>query len=167
MKMFEIVAPGASPRECAVDIEQVILGAEGRGRRKTIVPITGAGTSYRAARTDSGVVLARGNWPEDGRCLCVVNTRGEYDRHRHYGVFDAKGINILAEGWDAFGEAGNLGSQPHVLVTVEDGAEFRLNSKYASHWYRWLNGEWLVESTSQRKARLAIEALDRGEVEWL
>lgn len=168
MKLYIIKYPADLPTQAPTDLAEIRLGSEGRGRTLTVVPVMGdAGDSYRPARTPEGLVLMRGDWPEDGRCLCVINTQGAYDRYRSYGLFDASGVIALAEGYHAFGEAGNLGSQTHVLAVIEDGAEFRLNSKYASHWYRWLGGQWLVESPSQRKARLAIESVARGEVEWI
>jgi hypothetical protein len=99
--------------------------------------------------------------------LAVVNTVGQYDRFRSYGIFDAQGIETLVTGYIAFGDAGRINGGEEVLAIVSSGAEFRLNSKYASTWYRWTGMEWIVETPAERDARLALQKVEAGEGEWL
>ena len=118
-------------------------------------------------KTDQGIVLVRGNWKPEERCLIVINAVDAYDRYRSYDVHNAKGLQIIASGTYAFGLAGGVNSGPEVLAVADPGAEFRLNSKYASHWYRWDGKEWVMETPEERKARLALQEIEQGGGEWL
>lgn len=80
---------------------------------------------------------------------------------------DAQGIHPIVSGTIAFGDAGRVNGGEEILAIVNPGAEFRLNSKYASSWYRWTGKEWLVETPAERKARLALQKVEAGEGEWL
>jgi hypothetical protein len=148
-------------------VESISIGERGRGRSEGIIPIIGEGPEVRAKKTDEGVVLVRGNWDDEGRCLAVINAVGAYDRYRSYGVFDAKGVQVVMSGTIAFGQAGRTNSGEEVLAILEPGATFRLNSKYASTWYLWTGTEWQVESPEERKARLALQKVEQGGGEWL
>jgi len=173
MRIFQISSPGAKPAEMKLEgegdepITEIVIGERGRGRSQGIVPIFGDGHGFRAKKTPEGIVLVRGTWPDEDRCLAVINTVGSYDRSRSYRLFDAQGIETLMSGVIAFGDAGRVNGGEEILAIVNPGAEFRLNSKYASTWYRWTGTEWVVETPAERKARLALQKVDAGEGEWL
>lgn len=168
MKFFEVSTPGTAP--VLVDLaeaDEVRLGESGRGRELVVIPITGTGSEVRAKKTDKGFVLVRGDRGDEGRCLVAVQTAGEYDRYRSYRLFDAKDVEVVTTGFTAQGSAGGIGRYPHHLLLATEGAEFRLNSKYQEHWYRFVGGQWLLESPEQRNARLALAAVAAGEGGWL
>lgn len=175
MKLWRVTYPGETPKLVSLDKEdgplcELSLGETGRGRRNVVIPIMGnSGENVRVKVTrDTGYVIVRGDWPEkDDRCLAIINTVGSYDRYQKYGIFDASGVKELISGQYAFGAAGRVNGGPETLALVEPDAEFRLNNKYSSTWYRWTGREWVVESPSERKARLALEAVKVGEGEWL
>ena len=169
-KLFS-VRPGGDPAEIAFENDQneIVIGGEGRGRRATTIPVVGEGAFFRPKQAGESVVLVRvgAEATAPARCLVVVNTVGGYDRSRNYGLFDVKDVKAIAEGWCAFGAAGRTNGGPVVLAIAEPGAEFRLNSKYASHWYRWNGEAWIYETPSRRAARLALEEVEAGGGEWL
>ncbi len=172
MKLYQIEYPGSAPSHLGLDTEagplsEVRLGEAGRGREEGIIPIIGEGPDVRVKKTDDGVVLVRGNWDDEGRCLAVINAVGGYDRYRSYGIFDAQGVEAILSGTIAFGQAGRTNSGEEILAIVAPGATFRLNSKYASTWYMWTGTEWQVESPEERKARLALQKVEQGGGEWL
>lgn len=169
MKLFEISTPGAAPVLVNLaEKDEVRLGESGRGRELVVIPITGTGSEVRAMKTDRGLVLVRGDWGDgDDRSLVAVQTAGAYDRYRSYALIGAKGVEIVATGYTAEGSAGGIGRYPHHLLLATEGAEFRLNSKYEEHWYRFVGGAWLVESPDQRNSRLALAAVAAGEGGWL
>lgn len=166
MKLYDIAHPGAVPVLCENNTE-LTMGECGRGRTETTIPITGNGTEYRAKRTENGIVLVRGDFLPETRCLVTVNTVGGYDRYRRYGILDAKGVETIAYGTIAFGDAGRTNGGTVELVIAEQGAEFRLNSKYASTWYTWTGEEWMTETPEKRNARLALAEVEQGGGEWL
>lgn len=173
MKLYQIGSPGSSPALMKLENEEgkplanIVVGESGRGRNEGIIPIIGEGPEVRAKKTDEGVVLVRGNWDDEGRCLAVINAVGAYDRYRSYGILDAQGVQTVVSGTIAFGQAGRTNSGEEVLAIVSPGASFRLNSKYASTWYAWDGKEWQVESPEERKARLALQKVEQGGGEWL
>jgi len=173
MKLYQISSPGSSPALMKLETEEgqpvahIAVGERGRGRDEGIVPIIGEGPEVRAKETDEGVVLVRGNWDNEDRCLAVINAVGSYDRHRSYGIHDAQGLQTVLSGTIAFGDAGRTNSGAEVLAIVSPGATFKLNSKYASTWYTWTGTEWQTESPEERKARLALQKVEQGGGEWL
>lgn len=174
MRIWRITAPGAAPALLKLETEEgkplqrIVLGERGRGRREVIIPISGDGPEVRAKKIDSSIVLIRGNNIEEDRCLAVINTAGQYKKYKDYRVFDAVGLEIIATGYIAWGEAGGTEGGEEVLAIISSGASFRLNSKYTSHWYYWTtqNG-WSMESPEEREARLALLKAEQGEGEWL
>jgi len=173
MKLWRIAGPGAAPQLVPLIVEgepvvEVAIGEAGRGRSRVVVPIYGDGPEIRAKRTGDAVVLVRGSFPAESRCLVVVNPVGEYDRYRDYRLYCPDGsVEVLSSGTIAFGQAGRTNSGEEILAVVTAGTEFRLHSKYASHWYRWDGESWRLETPEARKARLALEAVQAGEGEWL
>lgn len=173
MKLYQISSPGSIPALMRLETEDgkpvanIVIGESGRGRSEGIIPITEEGSEIRAKKTDGGVVLVRGNWDGDSRCLAVINTVGAYDRYRKYEIFDAQGVQTVVSGTIAFGDAGRVNSGEEVLALVEAGAFFRLNSKYSSTWYTWTGEEWQVDTPEERKARLALQKVEQGGGEWL
>jgi hypothetical protein len=172
MKIYQI-GTGSKPEEIKLEMEDgkpvtsISIGEQGRGRDLGIIPIVGQGTEIRAKQTDKGVVLVRGSWPREERCLAVINPVGEYDRSRSYQIHKAKGIQTIMTGTIAFGQAGRTNSGDEVLAIVEPGATFRLNSKYASMWYTWTGKEWTTETPEERDARIALAEVENGEGEWI
>jgi len=169
MKLFDISSPGANPETLIPEDGRIVLGETGRGRSQVIVPVTGHPYrgEYRAQRTEEGIVLVRGDFPPEERSLWRINTTGEYSRSRSYGLRDATGVTTLARGVFAFGDAGKTGSGDDILAILEPGAEFRLRSKYASHWYRWDGRVWTLLTPEERQAELALAASLHNEGEWL
>lgn len=172
MKLYRIASPGAIPVLVELEtkkgpVKNIFIGECGRGRNERIIPIIGEGPEVRAKKTDEGVVLVRGDWAGEERCLAVINATGAYSRWRSYGIFNASGLEKIMTGTIAFGAAGRTNSGEEVLAIVSPCAEFRLNSKYASTWYFWTGAEWRVESPEKRKARLALEKVEQGGGEWL
>lgn len=173
MKLYNIDSPGSSPALMKLDTEDgkpvasIAVGEYGRGRSEGIVFIIGDGPEVRAKKTDEGVVLVRGNWDDDGRCLAVINAVGSYDRNQSYRIHDAQGVQIVLSGTIAFGQAGRTNSGEEVLAIIQPGGTFRLNSKYASTWYTWTGTEWQKEIPEERKARLALQKVEQGGGEWL
>lgn len=173
MKLFQISSPGSTPTLFKSEVdgkptESISVGESGRGRNEGVIPIIGEGAEFRIKKTDEGsVVLVRGNWSGDDRCLAIINTVGAYSRSRSYGIHDATGLTVVSSGTIAFGQAGRTNSGEEVLAILEPGAEFRLNSKYDSTWYWWTGSYWNVETPAQRKARLALLVVAQGGGEWL
>lgn len=174
MKLYRISSPGANPVPIQLDtdegpLEWIKVGESGRGRSEGLISIIGEGPEVRAKKTDEGVVLVRGDWndSEDGRCLAVINAVGSYDRYRSYEIHNAQGVQSIISGTIAFGQAGRTNSGEEVLAILEPNAEFRLNSKYSSTWYRWTGEEWIIETPEKRKARLALKQVEQGGGEWL
>lgn len=174
MKLYRIASPGSAPDLVKFEAEtekpmvEITIGEYGRGRKEGIIPIIGEeGPEVRAKKTDEGVVLVRGDWSDEGRCLAVINTVGEYDRTRTYGVLNSNGVEAIAAGTIAFGAAGATNNGQEILAIVESGATFRLNSKYASHWYRWDGTGWTMETPEERKARFSLAEVEQGGGEWL
>ena len=108
MELFKI-SSGSTPAKVKLEnedgklIENISVGELGRGRSKRVISIIGDGHELRAKKTEDGIVLVRGEWPAEDRCLAVINTVGGYDRYRSYGLFDAQGIEVLTSGYIAFG----------------------------------------------------------------
>jgi len=172
MKIYKISSPGEKPTIFPLDTEEgpvefITIGEEGRGRVRVVIPVIGEGPEVKVKKTEHGIVIVRGDWEEERRCLVVINAVGSYDRYRSYGIYEAKNLKIIAEGRRAFGDAGKVNSGPEALAIAEPGCEFRLNSKYASHWYYWDGKEWKMETPEERKARLALEEVLQGGGEWL
>jgi hypothetical protein len=172
MKLFQICSPGSSPMLMDLDtsegpVSEISVGQRGRRRNEGIIPITGEGPEVRAKKTDKGVVLVRGDWGTEDRCLIVINTVGSYDRFRSYGLFEAEGIQPIVSGVIAFGQAGRTNSGEEMLAVAAPNARFRLNGKYSSTWYAWDGREWQIESPEEREARLALQEAMQGGGEWL
>lgn len=152
-------------------VTQLVLGESGRGRTLAVVPVSGTvGADIRAKRIgEKEIVLVRGDFPDErtGRCLTVVNTVGSYSRGREYGLLEPTGVTVIVIGYIAFGDAGRINGGEEVLAICEPGAEFKLNSKYDSTWYRWSGSEWTIETPAERRARLALAAAVAGQGEWL
>jgi hypothetical protein len=169
MLIYRIARPGAEP--APVDhsgLTELVLGEAGRGRAEVRVPVVGSGPGIRPKRTDGGqVVLVRGDWGDDGRCLAAINAVGAYDRYRSYAIFDAKGLTVLAEGRRAFGDAGRINGGPDVLAICEPGAMFRLNDKYRSWHYVWTGTEFRRMSAGQKAAEEAARQAAAEGGEWL
>jgi len=173
MKLYRIGSPGSVPTPVKLDsadgkpVASIVIGERGRGRNEGIIPVIGEGPEVRARKTEEGVVLVRGDWDDEGRCLAVINAVGSYDRYQSYRIHDAQGLQVIASGTIAFGGAGRTNSGEEALAILIPGAEFRLCSKYSSHWYSWDGLGWTMENPDQRNARLALQKVEQGGGEWL
>lgn len=179
MKIYEIKGPGAQPVEFDSQ-DEIVLGAvmpSRGGGGQVIIPITHSeeGGGYRPLKTAHGLVLVKGPGAEgeggdDPRAMVIIDTTSEYSRSCSYGIKDAEGVTVLAEGRNTYGPHGTLGGAAHLLAIVEaGGSSFRMRGKYGpSVWYTFLPDQtWRVEKEMERAARLALEAAGRGEGEWL
>lgn len=169
MKIFEISKSTEQVRPFDISgVAEIKIGASGRAQKLVIIPIMGEGESIRPKLVDQNVVLVRGDFPDDGRCLVVINCDGTYSRNYIYDVFDPIGLKHLAKGNRAWGDAGGLGSQPHYLSLAEEGASFYMKHVYfGPRFYRYLGGVWLSETQPERDARIAREKFEQDEGEWL
>ena len=172
MKTYTIQNPGSVPQEGLPVTEDgfLELGESGRGRNLSKIPVIGDGLFAKVGKTKEGIIIALSEKnDDDNRLLAIINTVGQYDRHRSYGLFDDSGVADIESGSVAFGQAGRINGGEVILAILAPFAEFRLNSKYTSHWYRIVNGEIVMESVAGRKARKSIEAIkaDPHGVEWL
>ncbi len=173
MKIWQIKSPGSVPTLLKLDTEEgkplqcIVIGEKGRGRREVIIPITGNGSYVRPKKIGDSIVLVRGEQIEDDRCLAVINAVGQYKKFKDYRIFNAIGISIIATGYIAWGEAGGTEGGEEVLAIISSGASFRLDSKYAQHWYYWTEGGWTMETPEEREARIALAKAEQGEGEWL
>jgi hypothetical protein len=164
-----LLRPGAEPAKVEhAGLTELILGEAGRGRTEVRIPIVGEGSSVRPKRTKEGkIVLVRGEFEDDGRCLVAVNAVGAYDRYRPYAIFAARGLSVIAEGRRAFGDAGRINGGPEALAICEPGAAFILNDKYRSWWYTWNGTEWRRLTPEQRAAEEAAHQAAGDGGEWL
>ena len=173
MKLYKIGFPGESPVLVELEkdgepLSEIVLGERGRGRTEKTIPIIGDGPEVRAKKSDEGdIVLVRGVYESETRCLAIINATGAYSKGRRYEIHDAVGVMEIAAGIFAFGDAGRCGNGEEVLAIIEPEAEFRLDGKYSSTWYAWMNGSWRVETPEKRQARLALEKVSIGGGEWL
>ncbi|MFZ3054875.1 MAG: hypothetical protein WA091_02750 [Minisyncoccales bacterium] len=174
MKFWKIAAPGCVPALLKLETEEgkplqsIVIGEHGRGRKEVIIPISENGPEIGAKKIGDSIVLVRGDKIEDDRCLAVINTTGQYKKFKDYKVFDAIGVQIIATGYVAWGEAGGTEGGEEVLAIISSGASFRLNSKYAQHWYYWSAEKgWTMETPEEREARFALTKAEQGEGEWL
>lgn len=174
MKLFKIEGPGCFPVLIKLDTEEgkslqsIVIGEKGRGRREVIIPITGNGPEVGAKKVGESIILVRGDQIDNNRCLALINATGQYKKFKDYKIFDATGVQTIATGCVAWGEAGGTEGGEEVLAIISSGASFRLNSKYARHYYYWSteNG-WTMETPEEREARIALSKAEQGEGEWL
>lgn len=172
MKGYRIfkVHPSGAEILSLTEVEEIVLGESGRGREKVIIPLVGEGEYGRIARSDGGVVIARCQQLDDadGKAIAIINTYGGYSQYRQYDILDETGdIQIVTSGYFADGAAGRAGGGWHHLAIIGAGAEMRLRTKYDAYWHRWTGMNWVTETVPERSARLALAALERGEVQWL
>lgn len=172
MKLYRIAYPGAKPELVKLDtdkgpVKSVELGESGRGRIRKIIPIIGEGPEVRVKRTDKGIVLVRGDWEDSDRILAIINTMGDYDRFRNYGMFMEEGVENIDSGFFAFGDAGRINGGSELLAIVTIGGVFKLNSKYTHTWYMFTEEGWVIETPEERRARLALIEVEQGGGEWL
>ena len=171
MQLFEISKSTEQVRTFDFsNCTEIQLGAPGRAQKLVIIPIVGEGESLRPKILGQNVVLVRGNFPDDGRCLIFINCDGTYRRNYVYDVFNPLGLVHLAQGHRAWGDAGGLGSQPHYLSLAEEGASFYMKHTYfGPKYYRYVGGIWLSETQPERDARIAREKFEQNENEgeWL
>lgn len=180
MKIYNIIRPGCLEEGILPSSHEgnaffIDIGDEGRGRTLVKIPINGATgaeeriTNVKVGKIGSMIVLESiaPEGDDDSRMLARINTVGGYDRYREYTIYDEKRVEILAKGFIAFGDAGRVNGGPDLLALLGEGSSFRLKSKYEEYYYRVKGGELIVETTSMHYARLAIESVAKGEVEWL
>ena len=177
MEVYKISAPTVEPKkmssinEDGTAVTQIELGYNVRGTGCTIVPVMGdvGAQQYRVKKTpDRGVVLCRSEeFSPEERCLVVINATGGYSKGRHYDVYNASNLTIIATGEKSWGAAGRAADGVEVLAIAEPGATFSLCSKYECAWYRWDGEKWTVETPERRNARMALEEVENGGGEWL
>jgi len=167
VKIFKIT-PGSVTQMIPADIpDELKIGSSGRGRHQEIVPIMGTGSSFGVKITSAGVLIVRGEFEDNGRCIAIINSSGGYSKGRSYTIPNVDGMKKISQGNHANGIAGRAGNSEVALVICSPGVEFRLLSKYDESWFSWGGRAWKIEGPQERKARLAIAALERGEGEWL
>lgn len=172
MNILEIKSIGAMPQPIKEDTEFIELG-DRPPRRATVyvnIPIVGS-PPYRLARAGEGLVLK--HWDGDDAPLYVVlRCKARYHRYDTHDIIldDAVGVTVHAKGWCPWGEAGNVGGEPEYLIQIDGTGTvyFAVRGEHdkITH-YTYRDGEWLVESTPERIARLALEAAQSGKVEWI
>ncbi len=155
--------------ECGNPNYVLRLGHAARGNEEVQVPMSGAGQYVRCKSTPHGVVGVRftEKYPSPAPCWASIATHGGYQKGRGYRFPAVEGATVVAEGYSADGAAGRACGGEHVLVLVQPGCEFELESKYDSRWFSWDGENWLVESPSVHAARLALLEVAAGGGEWL
>jgi hypothetical protein len=153
------------------------LGEPGRGRHLTIVPMVNvpegvtALDHVRVGKTEGGVVLA----PCDGSCgdtraLVLVKGEPTYRRGARYPAYQElwdgtlpQGVETLASGWGAWGDAGRLGEWEEALLLLQPGALFRIRNRYESWAVEWDGQELRLYTRAAWEARLTRSQ----QIEWL
>ncbi|MBN2865242.1 MAG: hypothetical protein JXK16_04485 [Thiotrichales bacterium] len=131
-----------------VEIDAIILGESGRGRRQEVIPCpddgleNGAGVSV--GRTQSGRPRINTAAKPEGAWLARIRTDGAYIRGADGNVRvlpnHAKGVELVAKGFGAFGLAGGVGNWDDVLVVVPDGTLIRVKPTRATASYLLFTG---------------------------
>ena len=87
------------------EIDAVLLGEEGRGRKKALVPIT-------------KIMKINAQW------VARISSEGTYTRGTYGTVYvlveDKDKVNVLSYGYGAYGDAGRIGSWNDFLVSLEE-----------------------------------------------
>ncbi|MGQ9847583.1 MAG: hypothetical protein ACUVQP_08820 [Bacteroidales bacterium] len=153
MKIYKIDRPGADVRELTWELKRpfLILGGE-RLRRK--IPIVGEGPEVRIYSIPSGLILVRGEYNDSlYRCLCIVNTVGNYGIPWQWGLYNLKNAEFLMSGMK---EYGNGVEGEEALIVISQNGEFELEIEIGKFCYYSYYGEngWVIESEKKHRERL-------------
>ena len=118
-------------------IRGIVLGEEGRGRRKAIVPYYGdEKAEYLDVETSSHIKIKESRDPQGG-WLAVVSGAGVYTRGTHGTVYccseDTEKIKILAYGKGAWGQAGRIGEWFEFLIAVPENIYLKIRPAGGKH----------------------------------
>ena len=105
------------------EITAVVLGEEGRGRRKTIVPCPCPEREpFLRPTTRSGRVCLTRDSSEAGGWIARICTYGRYKRNAYgyVATYPESTVTVLAQGYGAFGGAGRIGRWMDYLLEVPD-----------------------------------------------
>jgi len=149
MNLYKIDHIGDTPEKIDFSsISEIIVGPKS-------IPIIGTGAELRARQTAQGVVLVRGDFDPEERCLVVVVPQ----------PWDVKELNEVAK------INARIRARGEVLFIFSKYGSFRLDSKDGSYYYDWktedTKEDWTVESRESRRVSLAILSAERDEGEWL
>jgi len=166
MNILEVSRIAEDPRPLPGDADRIELGRNRRAGTFVAIPLRGPGP-YRAAKTEHGLVLVTQADSAD-RYLVFRAVAGyhRFDTHR-IDMDASEGIEVIAQGWRPWGEAGRLGGEPEYLLRYKPGCHIVAVGEWNDVVHYTHDPEtdtWFVESTSEREARLAFAA---EVIEWV
>lgn len=150
MNLYRITSPDSVPVLMELETEKgeplanLALGKSGSGRKDGTVPITGKGAEIRVKKTDKGLVLVRGDWRAEDRCLVMVEAGC---------ICSMFGVDRVDVYVDCDHEI--------ALLIVEKNGVLQLSSNPKSNipvpvWHTWDGERWLMESYLQMAVRVRI-----------
>jgi len=164
VNILEVREIGGDVRPLAANADRIELGQNRRAGEYVAIPLRGSGP-YRAAKTEHGLVMA--TVPDSQDRYLVFRAIASYHRGDSHRIKDtSEGIEILAQGWRPWGEAGRLGGEPEYLIRYLPGAYIVAVGEWNAvvhYTHDPETDQWFVESTSEREARLAFAA---EVIEW-
>jgi hypothetical protein len=161
------------------------LGQRGRGRTLALVPVLDVDPSAtklewphaRVGRTsEGGIVLAPCPGCNDDRLLLVVRGEPTYRRGLYcpavmppWGQDRVEGVEVLASGQGAWGDAGRLGGWEEALLLVRPGYAFVLTNRYSyqERLVMWDGRDLYLQTREEWAAGRNILAAIDEEVTWL
>ena len=168
MKLCQILEPGLDVYTEGLPVNRkyhAIMLGNSKGEIVSI-PVIGVGVEVRAKKTAMGIVLVRGEFEPEDRCLATINTVGKYIKGDAPNPLNVEGIQVLASGRTTPPFMSPHGSGIEALAIVEAGATFTLDTGRFMFWYQWDGTSWTVEMQKNRDARLAATAAAEAG-EWL
>jgi hypothetical protein len=140
------------------ELNCIMLGTEGRGRKLTIVPMAsniGESDSVKIVPSTTGrPKIVKGDSPENG-WIARIDTEGCYTRNTQgYASVMLPGlVNVIANGYGAYGDAGRIGNWDDMLLEIPDNTMIRVypsggESKRPSY-YLWFGTEEVIQLSSE------------------
>lgn len=100
------------------------LGEQGRGRQRTIVPVERESQFYNLGKTKTGnpkLFAANQSSGWTGGWVARISCEGCYTRDTNGRASGTTGVEVIARGHGAEGDAGRLGTWDDLLLSVPDG----------------------------------------------
>lgn len=156
-----------------VENGSIKVGEEGRGRYVVYIPILNTPNIQRLENAKVGkkegkTVLFSVSPEEDTdeRILALINTAPSYDRHRNFRLIEPENIEIIEEGYTAFGQAGRVNGGSVYLAILNRGWSFGVTEKYGNMYFSEENGKVKQYTPAQWKVK-ELKNLGEEEIEWL
>ena len=119
------------------NMDIIMLGEDGRGRRYEIIPFHAKGAYYYdIASTKSGKTKIV-KCPDERNWLARLNSQGCYTRNTYGSVFvqkkDMDRVRVISRGKGAYGDAGRIGRWYDYLTTIKDRTFIFMRPSGGSH----------------------------------